>query len=484
MDDSNPKQQPSATGFISRFRGGGWAKTTLEQQEVSLRAIPFGFAVLILVGTLLLSLPFTHRPGHDVQLVDAFFLATSATCVTGLVTVNVAEDFNLFGQVVLLALIQLGGLGIMTAGTFFVLITGNRLSLAHEKSIAGLVGRLRSARPIDIFIYACVFVFVAELAGFVALFTLMQNAFPDQSIGQSLWQSAFHSVSAFCNAGISIYPDGLLRWKDHPGMLGVVDLLVVAGGIGLLTLVNLRFYYWWRRDRRRRGQLSLQTKLSVTMTLLLLAVGMVFTLVMEWNHTLATAKSWTERLSWSLFHSTMTRTAGFNVTDTGQMQPATLLGSMLLMFIGGAPGSMAGGIKTVTATILILSAWTALRRRDEFTVFNRRVPPDQTAAAIMIVLLMAICVAVSITLLMISENGAPSSQTHHGWLGVAFEAVSGFCTVGLSTGVTPLLTWQGKLIMIAVMFVGRVCPLMLAMHLCRPVASWRLRHPEESVSLG
>ena len=469
---------------MSRFRGGGWAQTTLDRQVVSLRAIPFGFAALILVGTLLLALPFSHPPEKSVALLDAFFLATSATCVTGLTTVNVAQDFNLFGHIVLLVLIQLGGLGIMTAGTFFVLITGNRLSLAHEKSIAGMVGKLRSARPIDIFIYACVFVLIIELAGFVALFTLLQGAYPDQSVGVAMWQAAFHSISAFCNAGISIFPDGLSQWKHNPAILGVINLLVITGGIGLLALVNLRFYYWWRRDRRRRGQLSLQTKLSVAAAVFLLAGGTTFTLLTEWDQTLSEAKSWSERLSWSLFHSTMTRTAGFNVTDMGQMQPVTLGGSIVLMFIGGAPGSMAGGIKTVTAAVLVLSAWGALRRQGEIKAFNRRLPPDQTGDSIMIVLLASLCLLVAVTLLMITENGRPAALTAHRWLAVEFEAVSAFCTVGLSTGITPLLTWGGKLIIIATMFVGRVGPLMLAMHLCRPVVSWHVRHPEESVSLG
>jgi trk system potassium uptake protein TrkH len=456
----------------------------LVRNEVKLRMIPIGFAALILVGTLLLALPFSHNAGESVSVLDAFFLSTSATCVTGLTTVNVAEEFNRFGQIVVLVLIQFGGLGIMTAGTFFLLLTGNRLSLAQEKSIIGTFGQLRSARPLDVFIYACVFVLIAEFAGFVAMFSVLTQHGPEQAIGDSAWQAAFHSVSAFCNAGISIFPEGLVHWRHQPWLLGIVDLLVIAGGIGLLTLVNLRYFYWWRRDTRRRGQLSLQTKISVLLTVLLLAAGTVLTLVLEWNRTLDGAESWSERVSWAFFHSTMTRTAGFNVVDTGQMQPATLLTSMALMFIGGAPGSMAGGIKTMTAAVLFMAAWAALRRRQEVNLFKRRVPRDQTGAAVMIVLLAALCLFVALMLLLMTEGGRPSAQTDHQQLALAFEAVSAFGTVGLSAGVTPLLTWAGKVIIIALMFIGRVGPLMLAIHLCRPASPWHLRHPEESVSLG
>jgi trk system potassium uptake protein TrkH len=383
-----------------------------------------------------------------------------------------------------LVLIQVGGLGIMTAGTFFVLLTGNRLSLAHEKSIIGTFGQLRSTRPLDVFIYACVFVLIAEFAGFVGLFSMLVQSGPEQSIGESVWQAAFHSVSAFCNAGISVFPEGLVRWRHQPLMLGIVDLLVIAGGIGLLTLVNLRYFYWWRRDMRRRGQLSLQTKLSVLMAVGLLAAGMAITLAIEWNRTLGDAANWRERISWAFFHSAMTRTAGFNVVDIGQMHSATLFTNMALMFIGGAPGSMAGGIKTLTAAVLIMAAWTAVKRRQDVDLFRRRVPRDLIGAAVMIVLMAAICLFIAMTLLLIIENGHPAAQTEHHLLALAFEAVSAFGTVGLSAGVTPLLTWAGKVIILVLMFIGRVGPLMLAIHLCQPASPWHARHPEESVSLG
>ncbi len=451
--------------------------------SVDLRLVPLGFGALIVVGAALLLLPWAHKPGQSVHWIDALFLATSATCVTGLSSVNVAETFNGFGQAVLLGLIQAGGLGIFTASLSLVLLSGNRLSLTDEQTIQATVGRLKQARPIDVFIYACVFVVVLELSGAVALFYLMIRAAPAADTWQTLWEAAFHSVSAFCNAGISIYPDNLVHWRHQPAILLVISALVIMGGIGLMTLINLRYYYFWRRDRRRRGYLTLQTRLSVVTAGILLLVGTVATWAFEAHHTLAGVPLG-EQLSWSFFHSAVSRTAGFNVVDNGQMNPTTLLTTLGLMFIGGAPGSMAGGIKTLTVAVLLLTAWSALRRRDEVQFWNRRLPPRVSFVATMVALLGVICVVGGIGLLMIIEDGHPAAQTAQHWLGLVYEVVSAFGTVGLSTGVTALLTAPGKFVIIALMFTGRIAPLVLSVYLSRPANPLLVRHPREELALG
>lgn len=448
-----------------------------------MRLVPLGFGALIVLGAVLLSLPWAHQAGKSVGWMDALFLSASATCVTGLSPVNVAESFNWFGQAVLLFLIQAGGLGILTASITLVLLSGNRLSLVDEQTIHSTVGRLREARPKDVFIYACVFVFLLELAGAVALFPLLAADSPDHTPWQILWEAGFHSVSAFCNAGISIYPEGMARWRQHPGILSIVNLLVIAGGIGLMTLINLRYFAFWRRDPRRRGRLTLQTRLALAVSALLLVVGTGATLLFEWDHTLQSAGGW-ERLSWALFHSTMTRTAGFNVVEVGEMNPPTLLATLGLMFIGGAPGSMAGGIKTVTFAVLIMTAWSALRRREEVQFWGRRIRPKLSNVAAMVTLLAGFCILIGVGLLMLTEDGRPASRSPHRWLAIVFEAVSAFSTVGLSTGITPLLTGWGKLVIIALMFTGRVAPLVLSMYLARPANPLLIRHPKEEVALG
>lgn len=468
------------------FRGlfpTSWIQPVVQRRDANLRLVPLGFLAIILVGTLLLLLPAAHLPGKSIGWLDSFFLATSATCVTGLTTVNVAETFNFFGQAVLLVLIQAGGLGIFTASILLVLLSGQRLSLADEHTIRATVGRLRQVRPFDVFIYGCLFVILFELAGAVALFMHLESVVPDASVWQNMWEAVFHSVSAFCNAGLSIYPNNLEHWRNYPGLLVEMDILVIAGGIGLMTLINLRYYHFWRRDPRRRGYLTLQTKISLFMTAALLLAGTLITLSFEGGHTF-TSTGWGQRISWAFFHSTMSRTAGFNVVDVGDMNPPTLLFTLLLMFIGGAPGSMAGGIKTITFAVLVLTAWSALRRQENIQAFGRRISPQVAGRAVMIALIAIATLLVGVGLLMFSEQGNASSKTSGNWLAVIFEAVSAFGTVGLSAGVTPLLTELGKVVILLLMFIGRVAPLMLSIYLARPSHPWHTRQPTEEVGLG
>jgi trk system potassium uptake protein TrkH len=357
------------------------------------------------------------------------------------------------------------------------------ISLADEQIIRTTVGRVRKVRPLDVFLYGCVFIVLFELAGTVALFFLMESGQSNPAAGGTFWEAAFHSVSAFCNAGISIYPEGLARWREHPGVLGVVSGLVIAGGIGLMTLINLRYYYFWRRDPRRRGYLALQTRLTLVTTLILLGAGLATTLLFELNHTLQNA-SWADKLSWSFFHSAMSRTAGFNVVDVGGMNQPTLLWTLLLMFIGGAPGSMAGGIKTTTFAVLVLTAWSALRRRENVQVFGRRISSNLASIALLLALLAGVTVMAGAGLLMVTEQSQPSSETSQHWLGLVFEAVSAFGTVGLSTGVTPLLTPLGKLVIMALMFTGRVGPLVMTLYLAGPRFPRHVQYPTEAIGLG
>lgn len=473
-------QRAFGVGFMTDFKK---RFLVVRRDEVDLRLLPLGFCTLISLGSMLLSFPWTHRPGVSVSFLDSLFLSVSATCVTGLTTVNVADTFNFFGQAVLLCLIQLGGLGIFTASILLVLLSGRRLSLADEHNIRATVGRLREARPFDVFVYGCLFVIIFEMAGAVALFMEISAEVPEQSARQTLWEAVFHSVSAFCNAGISTYPDGMAHWRQHPGILTVVGLLVVLGGIGLMTLINLRYYYFWRRDPRRRGHLTLQTKLALFTTAVLLIGGAFVTFSFEQGFTLRTAGP-LEKLLWPLFHSAMARTAGFNVVDVGGMNPPTLLATLLLMFIGGSPGSMAGGIKTVTFAVLVLTAWSALRRRENVQVFGRLIAPQVSSIAVLTGLLASGALILSVGLLMFTESGHASSQTSQRWLALLFEAVSAFGTVGLSTGVTPLLTPVGKVVIITLMFLGRVAPLVLSIYLARPAHLWHVRYPREALGLG
>lgn len=445
--------------------------------------ITVGFLLLIVVGTLLLQLPVSTTPGNRVGWLDSLFVATSAACVTGLSTVNIGEVYSRFGQAVLLGLIQVGGLGIMTVGTLFLLFRGRGLSSRGEDFISSQVGRLRNARPVDIFIYAFLIVLVWEALGTMALTYLLLENEPELPVGQAVWEAAFHAVSAFCNAGISTYPEGLVRWADRPAALAVVVLLVVAGGIGFMTLVNFRYYYWWRRDRLRRGQLTLQTRICLAASVFLLVWGALTTWVTELGHSFQ-GQPWWRQAIWALFHSAMTRTAGFNVVDLGDMAPASLLGSIPLMFIGGAPGSMAGGVKVTTFVLLVASTVAALRRRSDLVVGRNTLSANQAHAAVMMVVLAGFVLLLGVALLMRTEESGPASAGTHHWLAVAFEAVSALCTVGLSTGITSELSSAGKGVVIVLMFLGRLGPLFLAMHLTRPAGQPKVGYPEQEITMG
>lgn len=476
--------QPVALARSLALRDVKWLSTFEPQRkDPDLRPVPLGFFALIVAGAGALMLPLSHAPNRALSWLDAFFVSTSAVCVTGLSPINIAETLSGFGQAVVLILMQVGGLGIVTASLALVMLGGERLSLAHESAVAATIGRLQRARPAELFRFSCLMVALMETLGTASLYWRLDALNPGADPRSLLWQAAFHAVSAFCNAGFSIFPEGLVRWRDDTVLLGIVDVLVITGGIGLLSLVNLRYFAFWRRDRRRRGKLTLQTKLAAIVSLALLGLGAVVTLTFEWNYSLA-GESLERKLSWSLFHSAMTRTAGFNVVDLGQMHPATLMFGIGLMFIGGSPGSMAGGIKTVTFAILVATAHAALVRRETVEIFRRRIDARTTAIALMLALLAMAVVALGITALMFTEFRAASANAPGRWLGIAFEAVSAFATVGLSAGVTPLLTSAGKVVVIVLMFVGRVAPLMLAVYLARPVKPWHIRHPEEQVALG
>lgn len=452
------------------------------RHDPDLRSVPLGFLGLIVLGGVLLMLPAAHAPGQTLGWLDAFFLSTSSVCVTGLTTINVATTLSGFGQVIVLLLIQLGGLGIVTASLALVMLGGERLSLAHEGAVSATIGRLQRARPAELFRYSCLVVALCEAAGATSLYTRLQAMNPAADPLALVWQAVFHAVSGFCNAGISIFPEGLVRWRGDAVLLGIIDLLVIAGSIGLLSLLNLRYYYFWKRDPRRRGRMALQTKLATLVSVFLLGAGLVITLLFEWNQSLDGLPAG-QKVSWAFFHSSM-RTAGFTVVDLGQMHPATLAASMVLMFIGGSPGSMAGGIKTVTLAVLILTARAALLRQETVQAFQRSISPRIIGIAIMVTMLAVAAAGTGIGALLLSEMGEPAAAGPRGWLGLAFEAVSAFGTVGFSTGVTGLLTPPGKLIVMILMFAGRVGPLVLAVYLARPVHPWHIRHPEENVSIG
>lgn len=471
---------------LGRLSGGGSALPFLArvaQHPARLMALSFGIAALL--GGFVLTTPLALRDATRASFVDGLFTAVSAVCVTGLAVNDVGRTYTYFGQGVLLALIQIGGLGIMVLSASFTVLAGRRLQVRSSAvlaemidadSIAGLRSMIRAivlwTLAIELvgaaLLYAS-YVHVAELA--------YDPAHPHPLAGPAspLWAAVFHSVSAFCNAGFSLWRTNLEPWAGSYGMNVTIAALIVAGGIGFPVLQELGRRTWRRLLRRRNERLSLHARVVLSTTGILIVSGAIGIAVLEWGGALGHL-SWPERGLAAVFHSVSTRTAGFNTVPIGAMAPATLLLVMALMFIGGSPGSCAGGIKTSTFLVLVSIFRAERRGLPAPVVFGRELPGAVQRKALVVSFLSAVVVIAATFVLFALERHDP--------LHLAFEVVSAFGTVGLSAGVTAELGAPAKLLIALVMFVGRTGPLTLALAAADKAAATTYRLPEERVMIG
>lgn len=430
------------------------------------------FASAILVGTLLLLIPQTHAAGAHLTFLEALFTATSAVCVTGLKVVDVGSTFNWLGQVIVMLLIQVGGLGIVTFGAIFALAMRRRmgfqqrLSLQNQMRTFEVGGIVRLVRAI--FLVAV----TVEVAG--ALLLWAPFARHADSVWRGGFHALFHAVSAFNNAGFSLFANSLNDFVTDPFVNLVITTLIVLGGLGFLTTINLIA----RARVGRTARLTLHTRIVLMATGVLIAGAFLVILAMEWTNpdTLGGLHFGGKTLA-AFFQSVTPRTAGFSTLDYELFRPATLVFTMLLMFIGGSPGSTTGGIKTVTFVVLVGSAWSQARGRGDLTLFGRRISSQNAVRAAAIAMLGILLVGAAITLLLITEPQLPFERT-------AFEAVSAFGTVGLSAGVTNLLSDTGRVIIILLMYLGRIGPLTLATALMRNPHESEIAYPHEEVLVG
>ena len=435
------------------------------------------FLIIIVIGTLLLSLP-AASSNQPLSLTDAMFTSTSATCVTGLVVVDTGQDLSLFGQLVVLLLIQVGGLGIMTVSTAFLLAVGRRPSIGGRMMIQDTFTASGDYNLGSLIWDVVRFTFLMEGAGAVILFFRLLSGY---SVFEALYYAIFHAVSAFCNAGFALFPDSLVHFQQDWLVNLVIGVLIISGGLGFLVVFELRRNFPFRR--RTWTRLSLHTKLVLTTTGALLLLGTVLILVMEWNNTLQHL-SVPHRFLAAFFQSITTRTAGFNTLPIGQMANETLFLMILLMFIGASSGSCGGGVKTGTIATLVVLALSRLRGQRRPQAFRRSISEASIARAISVVLISALVVGAAIMILLMTELGAVSHPESRGkFLELLFEAVSGFGTVGLSTGITPALTIVGKLTFVLVMFTGRLGPLVIALAISRRKAV-SYHYAEENIMIG
>lgn len=427
-----------------------------------------GFAAIILAGAVLLTLPVAVRPGEEISFLTALFTATSAVCVTGLVVVDTVTHWTLFGQVVILSLIQVGGLGFMTMATFFAMLLGRRIGLRQRLIIQESLNQTNVAGIVRLARYVLLFTFIAEF-GFAAILAIRWSF--DLGWQKGLWYGIFHSISAFNNAGFDLFGD----FRSLTGYAGDITVnlcittLIILGGIGFSVIVDL-----FRRFREPR-RLSLHTKLTLSVTGILILAGTILIYFLELNNTLEPLSPQGKVLA-AYFQAVTPRTAGYNTLDIGALHSATQFLIVILMFIGASPGSTGGGIKTTTMGALAISIWSMIKGKADAEVFHRRVGQEQIYKSVAILLMATTLVIIMALLLSITEDAD--------FLTVLFETTSAFGTVGLSMGLTPKLTAAGRVLIILTMFLGRVGLLTVAFAMAQGRRKTSLRYPEEKIVVG
>lgn len=436
------------------------------------------FIFTIAIGGVLLATPLSSQSGSWTSPRVALFTATSATCVTGLTVVDTGSAFSPFGQTVILAMIQAGGIGIMTLATFFLILVGRRLRLEHEFVLTDALGQERIRGLRSLVRRTLCFTILIETAGASVIAARLVHRYGFR-VGEALYHGLFHSVSAFCNAGFALYPDSLARFRGDPVLLGTVAVLIVLGGLGFLVLYEAAGRPFWSRRRW-----SLHARIVLVSTGALILGGTVAFLALEWNNTLR-GMPWAERIMTALFHAVTPRTAGFTLLDLSRLRPVTLFFTMALMFIGGSPGSTAGGIKTTTVAVLILTVRGIIVGRPHTECGSRTVPVPVVREAISIFILGVACVGIFAAVLLLVEH--PGSAPTDGLPvdALLFEAVSAVGTVGLSAGITARLSLLSQGALMLAMLMGRLGPLTIALTVGRREPAARgVRYPEEEVVVG
>ncbi len=432
-----------------------------------------GFAGAILIGAVLLYLPVSAHGPH-LSFVDALFTSTSAVCVTGLIVVDTGTKFTCFGQMVILALIQLGGLGIMTFSVFFMILLGKRISFKGRMVIHDSFSHSPFKNFSGMLEAIFILTFGVETLGALGLTLEFLRDFP---LKRAAYLGVFHSISAFCNAGFSLFPDSLVRYQNNIGVNVIFMALIVLGGLGFLVLIDLPTLF----DKRRR--LSLHSRIVLMTTGALILGGALFIFIAEYSNQLAGLPTKGKILA-AFFQSVTPRTAGFNTLDYAKLTHATLFFTLFLMFVGASPGSCGGGIKTSTFSVLLLLVWRRIHGHRRVSVFQRTLPQEVTDRVIVITFLAFVAVFLATLLIMMVESwGVPFEKSSRHLISGLFEVVSAFGTVGLSTGITPVLSSVSKVILVLVMYLGRVGPATVAFSM-RPQEEEHFRYAEESVMIG
>jgi potassium uptake TrkH family protein len=444
----------------------------------------FSFLFLVIAGTLLLLMPNATHDG--VRVMDALFTSASAVCVTGLVVVDTGSYFTLFGQWIILFLIQAGGIGIMTFASYFSYFFRGAVSYESQLMLKEMTNTEKIAEVFSVLAKIIIITLLIEAAGAISIYyALESSAFT--SVSERLFFSVFHAVSGFCNAGFSTLEQGLFSLQFSYLLHVIIAVLIIFGGIGFPIVLNLlksiRLKIWvlvLRIFRRRRvvypRVINLNTRIVLTTTLILLLFGTISFFLIEYNNTLS-EHTLAGKLITAFFGSVTARTAGFNTVDTALLTTPTTILLLFLMWVGASPGSTGGGIKTSTLAIAVMNVISIARGKSRLEIFNREIPLSTVQRSFAIIFLSILAIFAAVGLLTLTESSMKISD-------IVFEVVSAFSTVGLSRGITADLSEAGKLIIVLTMFLGRVGMLTFLISVFKKVASENYRYPQESIFIN
>lgn len=432
--------------------------------------LALGFILLILVGALILTLPISTTSGESTNFLDALFTATSAVCVTGLIVVDTGSYWNSFGQTVIMILIEIGGLGFMSFTTLIAIILGKKITLRERLILQDAMNTFNIQGLVKMVKYVLVFTVSVQFFGALLLST---QFVPEHGLGRGIFYSIFHSISAFCNAGFDVLgkSNSLISYNSNVVVITVISSLIIIGGLGFTVWSELY-------SSKSLKRVSLHSKMVILMTTVLVLGGAILMFLFEHNNVNTMANmSFVDKVMNSFFASVTPRTAGFNSISTDGMTTAGQFLTIILMFIGGSPGSTAGGIKTTTIGILIVTVICVVRGREDSEVFHKRFSKDIVYKAFTLVFIgFSLVIAVTM-LLSYTEKGAS-------FISLFYETVSALGTAGLTLGLTPQLSSIGKVLIIFMMYLGRVGPLTVVLSITKKKINSGIRYPEGKILIG
>lgn len=430
--------------------------------------LALGFLIVIIIGAIILSLPISSRTGEPTNFLDAIFTSTSAVCVTGLITLDTSTHWSVFGQTVIITLIEIGGLGFMSFGVLISLILGKKITLRERLVMQEAMNTYSIQGLVKMVKYVLIFTMSVQFFGALLLST---QFVPEYGIGRGIFYSIFHSISAFCNAGFDLFGTSLVGYSSNSVVILVISALIIIGGLGFTVLLEIYEFKGMKK-------LSLHSKLVLITTAILVFGGAILMLIFEYNNVDTIANmNIKDKLLNSFFASVTPRTAGFNSISTSGMTLASKFLTIILMFIGGSPGSTAGGLKTVTFGILVLTVICVIKGREDTEVFGRRFTKEIVYKSFTLLFIGVSLVIFSTMILSYTEVGVS-------FIDLLYETTSAFGTVGITLGLTPNLSSIGKVLIMLMMYFGRVGPLTVMLALTRTRKKSGYKYPEGKILIG